>query len=185
MSCEAEKSENEIKYQSSGTLLKMAMDEYTKERDRANALDNKASFFMTVIVGVATIFIPIIPFSNLLVFFETVGPCFLKCFVSIFLVGILIAFIVLSAAFRKFYDAYKLTDYMRPSLLCIVDSNNHTAQSDQLERGLSDHYKTVVDNNVNVNNRKCQSISDGVKFCGIGFIVLVTTAIGLIVIIGG
>lgn len=176
--------QNEKKYISSGILLEMAKDEYAKERERANALDNKASFFITVIVAVATIFVPIIPFGKLLSLYQK-GACTQKCITSVLLVLIAVAVGFLVYAFIKLYDAYKLTDYKRPNLECINTESNHTAQNDQLNKGLCDHYKTVVDYNIEVNKTKCDSISDGIKSCGIGLLLLIASTIGLIITIGG
>ena len=136
----------EKEFISSGVLLELARDEYTKERERANALDNKASFFITVIVAVATIFVPIIPFGKIVPLYKT-GSCVQRCFVSVFLVGITAAFVILVLAFRKLYDAYKLTDYMRPNLDVIDDQQFHILPTDKVEKGMCDHYKTVVDDN--------------------------------------
>ena len=169
---------------SSGILLEMARDEYTKERERANALDNKASFFITVIVAVATIFVPIIPFGKIVPLYKT-GLCVQKCFASVLLAGIIISVFILAFAFKKLYDAYKLTDYMRPNLDVIDDLQFHFLPTDKVEKGMSDHYKTVVDDNIAVNGKKCKSITLGIKLCGVGFMILIVTTIGLIITIGG
>lgn len=174
-----------VEYKSSSILLNMAMDEYAKERERANALDNKASFFITVMVALVTVFVPIIPFSRLITFFHSAGSCTRQCVSIVLFTGIVVAFVVLLIAFMKLYNAYKLTDYIRPSLDCIDEQDNHLVPNDQLNRGLCDHYKTVVDTNINVNNQKCNSINSGINLFGIGFMVLLSSAIGLIIIVGG
>ena len=179
-----EQSKKTKEYTSSGILLEMAKDEYAKERERANALDNKASFFITVIVAVATIFVPIIPFGKLVSLYRK-GGCTQKCITSVLLVLIVVAVGYLIKAFIKLYDAYKLTDYMRPSLECISAEGNHTAPNDELNKGLCDHYKTVVDDNITVNGKKCNSIAEGIKACGIGLLLLIISTVGLIITIGG
>ena len=176
--------EKTIEFTSSRILLEMAKDEYTKERERANALDNKASFFLTVIVAVATIFIPIIPFEKIIVVFSS-GDCWRKCLTSALLVGLIVAISLLRGAFIKLYDAYKLMDYKRPSLEAIADNQYHVMSEDQMNKGLCDHYKTVVDYNVKVNDKKCESITAGIKQCGTGFLALAITAICIQIVIGG
>lgn len=176
--------QNEKKYISSGILFEMAKDEYTKERERANALDNKASFFITVIVAVSTIFVPIIPFGRLISLYQK-GACTQKCIVSVLLVLIVIAVAFLISAFIKLYGAYRLTDYKRPNLECISTEGNHTAPNDQLYKGLCDHYKTVVDYNIIVNGKKCDTIAEGIKACGIGLFLLIISTVALIITIGG
>lgn len=171
-------------FASSDILLEMAKDEYSKERERANALDNKASFFITLIVAIATIFVPIIPFGMILPLFG-MGTCAQKCIMSMLLSGIIIAFAILTFAFKNLYDSYKLTDYKRPNLACIDIESNHTATREQLNKELCDHYKTVVDDNLEVNEKKCVSITKGLKLCGAGFLLLIVSTVGLIIMIGG
>lgn len=172
------------KYTSSHILLEMAKDEYTKEKERANALDNKASFFITVIVAVATVFVPIVPFSKFIDVFKN-GECWKKCLTVILLFGLLVAIILLITAFIQLFNSYKLTDYKRPSLDAITEDRFHVASEDQIYKGLCDHYKTVVDDNIAVNDKKCKSITDGLKQCGVGFLVLTIVAICMQTIFGG
>lgn len=185
--CQIKENQNSVEnkqFISSGILLEMARDEYTKERERANALDNKASFFITIIIAVATIFVPIIPFGKIVRFYQK-EYCTVKCIATLWLIILLLASIVIIVAFRKLYDAYKLTDYKRPSLDCISVESNHMCSNEQLNKGLCDHYKTVVDDNYAVNERKCKSISEGLKLCGVGFFMLIVSTIGMIVVVGG
>lgn len=173
-----------ITYPAAHILLELARDEYTKEKERANALDGKASFFITVIVAVATIFVPIIPFSKIMGVFVS-GECWQKCLTSVLILGLVVAFSFLIAAFKHLYDAYKLTDYMRPDIKALTDNSIHTAAEDETCRGLCTHYKTIVDDNVKVNEKKCKSISNGLRLCGIGFLILTASTICLQIIAGG
>lgn len=172
------------KFISSGILLEMAKEEYTKERERANSLDNKASFFMTVIVAISTIFVPIIPFSRIYSVYLT-GSCFQKCCSSVLILGLLSTFTISIIAFQKLYNAYKLTDYMRPNLDVINGKQFHINRTDVVEKGLCDHYKTVVDDNIMVNNKKCIFINEGIRLSVISFLLLIISTIGLIITIGG
>ena len=48
-------------YPSATTFLNVIRDEYTKEIERSNSLDNKAGIFIAAIIAVLTIFVPNIP----------------------------------------------------------------------------------------------------------------------------
>ncbi len=50
------------KFPAASTLLEVSMDEYAKERERTNTIENKANVFISVIIALFTIYIPIIPF---------------------------------------------------------------------------------------------------------------------------
>ena len=62
--------DNSTKSNSSNVLLIMAKDEYSKESEISNTLDNKSSFFITAIIAITTLFVPIIPFKHLIAFFR-------------------------------------------------------------------------------------------------------------------
>lgn len=174
----------EKKYKSSGILLEMAKEQYAAEAARSDGLDGKASFFITLIIAVATIFVPIFPFGKLTMIFA-VGTCSQKWISGITTLGVVMAFALLIIAFKHLYEAYKLRDYMRPSLDCIDTESNHTAPMDKLNKGLCDHYKFVVDSNIETNNKKAESINKGVKFSGFGFAILIVSTIGILVTAGG
>ena len=142
---------------------------------------HKSSFFITVIVAVATIFVPIIPFSKLTGFFKnTEGNQ--EGFAVLFLILLVISFVFLANAFLEFYKAYKLTEYLHPNLEMIDTKENHMAEQEIVNKALCDHYKEIVDGNREVNDNKCVHIASGLSFCGIGFLLLVATTIALLVI---
>lgn len=174
----------EKEYPSSGILLEMAKEEYRAERERSTGLDGKSSFFISVIIAVATIFIPIIPYGKLAKVFQG-GTCSQKWLLGLFCIAILISFVFLILSFKKLYDAYRLRDYKRPSLDCISMEINHISPNDKVNKGLCDHYKTVVENNIGVNDTKVKSINVGIRMCGIGFLIMVIAAIGILVTVGG
>lgn len=168
---------------SSEILLNMVMDEYAKERERTNALDNKASFFMTILTAVGTIFVPIFPFGKLRYLVTHSSDIQANIVVDMLIVAVFaLSFLIM--AFLSLYEAYKLTDFKRPSLKCIDDEIIHKARKDQVKKGLCDHYKTVVDYNIAVNNQKCDCITKGIRFCGIGLLLMIISTIVLRIMIG-
>ena len=46
-------------------LLSIAQDEYSKERERSCNLDNKAGLFATIIIAIITLYMQIIPLSEI------------------------------------------------------------------------------------------------------------------------
>lgn len=171
-------------FPSAGILFQMVMDEYSKERERTNALDSKSSFFITLIVAVATIFVPIIPFSSIIVFYRT-ASFNQRLIINASFILMIVSFILLTVAFIKFYNAYRLTKYKRPNLDLIDDDSFHIPAEDIVKRGLCKHYKGIVDYNVAVNKDKCDSINKGVGLCSIGFLFLIISAISILITLGG
>lgn len=184
MGKKAIENDNVNKCRSSDILLEIVKDEYSKAFDRANSLDNKAGFFITVIIAVVTIFIPIIPFDKILSFYSVAGCC-QKCMVGVLLVCAFVAFVMLMLAFCRFYDAYKLTEFQHANLENSNEEGNHNADRGQLSKALCENYRLIVENNNKVIDIKCEAISRGIRLSGIGVFLLFIASIGLIIIIGG
>jgi len=177
----SEKNKKNKKYPSAGILLKSVMDEYDKERQRSEHIERKAEHFMTLIALISTIFIPIIGFDNIV---ETLneGRCLIKCITLIISLFIVVSFIILIYAFKKLYDAYKLRTYYRFNMDNIVDDNLRRDHN-EVEYMLCDNYRDIVNDNTKENNDKCNCIEIGIKFSGIGFLILALSTIALKLIV--
>lgn len=77
------------KYPAASTLLEVSMDEYARERERTNTIENKANVFISVIIALFTIYIPIIPFSKLLTAYSTFSKTGIACVTAVLCVMIL------------------------------------------------------------------------------------------------
>lgn len=166
-----------IQYSSAGLLLKSAKDEYNKERERAKHLDKKAEHFMTLIVLVATVFIPIIPFNNLIGVFK--GDYLLKKYVVFVICKYIIAaFSLLIYAFKNLYDSYKLQFFLRFDINNITDANLIEPLF-FTEKTLCIIYRDIVNDNIKTNKYKADNVEEGILFCCIGFLVLMLSTITL------
>ena len=122
-------------FPSAQLLLDCAKDEYTKERERAQFLNSKASFFMSAIILVATIFVPFIPFEKL---YESIanGSEFQKAVTYITGTLILVSFVILVIAFMKLYSAYKIQEYERFNIENLVDIEILKTEKNAMEKAL-------------------------------------------------
>lgn len=173
-------------YPSAPVLLEVAKDEYTKERERSNSLDNKSSVFISAIIAMVTIFIPIIPFKEVMTVYASgnnVSISILTIISCIFITAV--AYLI--AAFYKLYTAFKLKAYSRVCFDDLQDKDILAAEPSAAQKGLIDHYCTILNTNENINNEKADKVSLGLKYSIIGFSLLVLSAISLIIItnIGG
>ena len=96
-----------IPFPSASLLLDCVRNEYEKERDRMQNLDNKATFFMSSILLMVTIFVPIIPFNALQNVFASPAESWQKYVVCVLSVPLMIALGLLIWAFTKLYEGYK------------------------------------------------------------------------------
>ena len=171
-------STHKVAYPSAGLLLQCARDEYDKERDRTRNLDNKASFFMSAIILVATIFIPIIPFSEIKSIILH-GTCSERWLVGIFGVVMVVSFIILLLAFKSLYDAFKIKEFWRYESKNMDDIVLHSSPPDVIESTLCENYRKIVETNIEANDGKALSVNKGLKLCAIGFLILAISAIGV------
>lgn len=180
---EEDKFMKELDFPSAGLLLESAKDEYTKERERTQFLDNKASFFMSAIILMATIFVPVIPFGK---FIKTIteGETYQQLSLAALGVLLVVAFGFLVSAFKSLYEAYKIKEYQRFNVENLSNLNAHSQKREILEKVLCEDYRNTIEKNIKNNDYKATSIQAGIKNCAIGFLLLSLTAIMLMIIIG-
>lgn len=164
-------------------LLDVSREECTRERERTNILDNKANIFMSAIIAVVTIFIPIIPFSELIEAYKSASKTHtvaLTVTLCVFLLGV----IFLIKALHNLYGAFKLKKYLSVDFKALNDESSFQKAKIDVEKGLIEHYNTIIENNSEVNNEKAVKITVGLKYSMVSFSLLCISAISLIIIVG-
>lgn len=175
--------EKSLPYPSAALLLECARDEYNKERERAHSLDNKASFFMTAIILVSTLFVPFVPFNRFYCILDC-GTGFQKTMLHVMGTLLFVAFILLILAFRCFNNVFRLKNYKRFNIENLIDISILTAGKNMAEKGLCENYKVTIEHNIEIDDIKASCINHGISFCSIGFLLLMVTAIVLKCTIG-
>lgn len=164
-------------------LLECAKDEYNKELERLHSLDNKASFFMSAIILVATIFIPFVPFGKIRGALS-VGNDLQKAVTYITATLVVVAFGFLVAAFKHLYDAYTVKGFERFNIENLTDDFIMRSDRNSSEKGLCENYKNTIEKNIKKNDEKAEQIKDGIKNSAIGFLLLTISAIVMVCFIG-
>lgn len=172
------------KYPAASTLLEVSMDEYAKERERTNTIENKANVFISVIIALFTIYIPIIPFSKLLTAYSTFSKTGIACVTAALCVMIL-SVVFLIIAFVNLYKGYKIKPYLRVEFSSLNDENILVQSENNVKRALIDHYNTILIGNSKINSEKADAVSVGIKYSIIAFALLSLSAIALIIMLGG
>ena len=170
------------KYPSSESLLNAAMNEYSMERGRANDLDSKASFFMTLGVAIATIFIPIIPLGKLSHIYLGEDFC-IKCVVTVFVISLVLATCFILRALLLLYNSFKIRNYKSFNAEILNDPKNYEFSKDTTDKSLCQHYQEIIDFNLKVNDEKAAFVEKGMRFGGFGFLALVIGTVGLLITI--
>lgn len=172
----------EEKYPSAPALLEVAKDEYSKERERTNSLDNKAGIFVAAIIAVTTVFIPIIPFDLIAKEYTSGARTDL---LTASLCILFLAIVLLIIAFFRLYKAISIKSYMVPKIEDLKDPEMLAQDSNVTKKGLIKHYCTIITNNQSVNEKKADSINAGLCLSLYGFLVLSVSTIALKIILGG
>ena len=160
------------------------MDEYAKERERTNTIENKANVFISVIIALFTIYIPIIPFSKLFTAYSTFSKTGIACVTAVLCVMIL-SVVFLIIAFVNLYKGYRIKPYLRVEFSSLNDENILVQSENNVKRALIDHYNTILIGNAKINSEKAAAVSIGIKYSIIAFSLLSLSAIALIIMLGG
>lgn len=171
-------------YPSASVMLEISMDEYTKEKERSNTLDNKANAFISVIIAIFTLYIPIIPFSKLAIAYSQFGKAGIICTTSVLCV-MLASLILIIIAFINLYNGFKLQPYCRVDFGSLKDITLLQCSENDVKKGLVDHYNTILTSNADINNEKAEKIKVGLKYSIIAFALLNLSTIALIIMLGG
>lgn len=170
-------------FPSAAVLLETVRDEYHQEKARSSTLDNKANVFISAIIAVVTLFLPIIPFAGLKTVFlsgnigQTVATTVMLCI-------LVLSVVYLFLAFRALYQAFQLKAFNGVNIQEIDDSMLSMAEKN-VQRGLVEHYRTIIVRNMEVNDAKAKRIIAGLKYSIISFALLCVSAVGLILTVGG
>lgn len=180
----AKKVEQQEKYPSASILLDISLNEYAKERERTNTIESKANAFISVIIALFTIYIPIIPFSKLSIAYSTFNKPGIVC-LTITLCVMLSSIMLLIFAFTNLYKAYKIKGYHRVEFSSLNDDSILVQSENNVKRALIEHYNTILTENAKINTEKAEAVSAGIKYSIIAFVLLSISAIMLIIMIGG
>ncbi len=179
-----EKTKTDLNYPAASVMLEVSMDEYAKERERSNTLDNKANAFISVIIAIFTLYIPIIPFSKLITAYSEFGKVGVAC-VTVVLCIMITSLILMLVAFINLYNAYKTQPYCRVEFSNLNDETLLKLSENDVKKGLVDHYNSILTSNADINTQKAEKVSIGLKYSIISFLLLSLSTIALIILLGG
>ncbi len=163
--------------------LDIVRETYNNEIERTNMLDKKASVFITAIIAVITIFIPIIPFEQIIEVYQY-GNKLQIIVATCSLCALLVSFVLLGIAFFYLYKAFSLRSFGKVNLENISKTINQKHSIIEIEKNLFSHYKTICVENTNINNEKAKKIKFGLKLSMFSFLILCIAAISLIIVVG-
>lgn len=169
-------SPNFIVYQGASAALPTMMDEYSKERERAGILDNKATFLITILIALLTVYIPILSSR---VTDITYSGCSKIAFAAIVVAIMILFFSLILAAvlFYKLIMIIKPEEYRKVDVNLVCKEDYLKCDSDTMDKALCEHYKELILHNSNINDRKAKALSNCFILMACLFFLLLMSAI--------
>lgn len=180
------------RYPYAGKMHEEIKNEYIIENERENKIATKASAFITVVVAIITLYIPLVPFDNMIKYFQAEHSCVEMCLTILFLLLLVAGLILLMIAFGFFIKAYGVKGHNRVEtndLLTIANQNEQTKMEDQVSRDLVVHYHKILcgfdgkAGNMDINTKSAEANQRGITFTVIGFVILSIATIALRIMI--
>lgn len=183
-SSEIANEQNESTKRISTLVLEVMRESYYKEIERTNIIDNKTGIFISAIIAVVTIFIPIIPFDTLIPLYKE-GAKYQIVGVTCALCGLVVAFILLGIAFFKLYKAISPKSFVKVNIGDVSKIDPEENDICKIEQEFTEHYHKICSVNTNVNDDKAEKFTSGLKLSMISFLILCLSVIVLNIMIGG
>lgn len=163
-------------------LLEAAKEEYDKELEKSERLENKSNTTMTVVIALIAIFLPVIPFRAIrLICIQHTGVVFWCTVPALFLM--MAAFSILIVGIVYLHQVVSWADYQRVNYDSFTDITVQFSSSDDLIRGLLAHYNTIILNNDQINKQKEQKLYKGMKISLLALALLSVAVIVLLIVV--
>lgn len=166
-----DESKIEIAFEGARVALPIFIDEYSKECDRKEAIENKISTLLTIEIAILTVFIPIVPFESIKTYlFGNCNDIIIVATIACVLLGI--AIVMMSVSFGILMSAIGIKTYSKVDIEKLNLEDNLRQDANSVERGLCDHYKTITIENSNLNDKKADKYQICLPITIVSFLLL-------------
>jgi hypothetical protein len=180
------------KYPLAEQMLNIIRDEYAVENERKKTIDSKALTFITVNIAMLTVFIPLIPFENIVGFMKNAEGVFMILSI-IGLIGLGISVASLIVSFVILVQVAGISGYARvnmDSILSLSAEQDENENITSVKQGLVAHYHRILRGTVDekgncvINSNRADRMQIGIIFTVVGYVVLFFSTILLRIIVG-
>lgn len=165
------------KYPSAVLLLDVFKDEYQKEKDRATGFENRAGIFISGIIAIVTLYLTVLPVKDIKNCFSSDAANYKVALGTLGLFFLLIAAYYVIQSFIKFIGVLDAQDYQRVEFDNLVNEVNNQCVQDVMAYELNRQYYDILIFNVEVNRKKAENYSKGIKYTLKAFIILIIAMI--------
>ena len=161
----------EVAFEGVRVALPVFIDEYSKECDRKNVIENKINTLLTIEIAILTVFIPIVPFGNIKTYLF--GNCNgIIIVTTIACVLLEISIVMMAVAFGILMSAVSIQTYSKVDIEKLDLEDNLRQDANSVEKGLCDHYKTITLENSNLNDKKASKYQICLPIIIVSFLLL-------------
>lgn len=168
--------EDKLVYGGAESALPTMMDEYTKERERAGILDNKAIALITMLLALLTVYIPVIPFNEMKELLKT-STRIQHTMVVITLILLSIALVMAGITFFELINTIKLQAYTKVDIDKVCQDDYLKSPKAVMEYALCDHYKEIIHHNSEINDTKANRIKCCFTWITVTFFLLLISTL--------
>lgn len=169
-----------INYESSELILNICMDEYSNERERSERFDNKAGLFLTALIALLAIYIQMIPFEKIKSNYEA---SYRIAEMTVFMCILFLAIVFFIISFSLFIISLLSREYKKVDIDDLEKSEINSQKLDNMAFALNKHYVKIINHNKTVNDKKLKYCQNGIILTLISFLLLLTSIIGIFIII--
>lgn len=162
---------DDVTFKGAKIALQVFIDEYSKECERKTAIDNKIISLLALEIAILTIFIPIIPFENIKLYFNNnrsiiIGMATIACML------LAISLIIMAVSFGILMITINVKLYHKVDIVELDSEQNLKQDANSVEKGLCDHYKTIILQNSQINDNKATKYQICLLIIIISFLLL-------------
>ena len=183
-----------LEYPYAKWMLDEIKGQYIVENEREGKIATKASAFITVVVAIITLYIPMIPFEKVLKFWDVETTTYVKVLVVIAIIFLCVGLGFFMFAFGVLIKAYGVKGYNRVRVddlakISAINENNCDWNESQIAQGLVAHYHEILrgnldrEGNMKINSKSADNVKVGIKCTVIGFVLLSIATIMLRIIL--
>ena len=148
-----DESRREIAFEGARVALPIFIDEYSKECDRKEVIENKISTLLTIEIAILTVFIPMVPFGSIKTYlFDNCNSIIIVATIACVLLGM--GTVIMSVSFGILMNAIGIKTYNKVNIEELDLEDNLGQDANSVEKGLCDHYKRITIENSNLNDKK-------------------------------
>lgn len=144
-------------------ILEILREEYDKEKQTTQSLDNKAGIFLSALVVIETVWIQIVPIKDIIMLFEQYE------YSKLIALGIslIVLFLLFSLNIILLVKCLMLRNFSAVNMDSIITESRKNVNYKKYMDAVVDHYNVILHDNIPLNQKKSEYLKKSIKVFGI------------------